>query len=623
MRRRLLSCVLTATALLATACSSGGSSGVAVVQRDYGSGPKLLVLQPGQVRHDLNVDFQFGAFQVTIGTAVYDPAQQQFIAGVRFRNTAGEWNFVSLASTLRHGADAWPLLGDTADVPPGAATDMTVSVGSLSADPFTDGSTWVWGDDDEAQAVINLADGTVTGGQLPVDVALDTWGSLGKYAVHVTGARILSGSLGFNVPPGPGERVLRVLFDVYTVHQDPVNGFYPIEHLTLKRPDGTTVEGTDSSDGFSPVSWTAAGSNWIDFPVADSVAGDYQLQLASLSPMAMGSLHPELIERTPIALSIPAAALGATAPVATPEGSPPIPDLDGPSAPTAPIELDLDVPTMNVPTMNFQPHHLSWDPTTQIATVTGDASVIADPAANVENPDLDLTGGLLDITPQFSFTHALASAGRFYTGVVNGPVEVPPGPPVPMTIEFDGVNELDAGDIGLYIGSRNAAAASVPLTARSPVIAYPPAPQVSTITAPPATAGDWTVQLVSYRVGMMLVTPPPAGQRQLELTFDTTVSPTAHVKALGLAFHPSVQLFFANEDGYLGQAVADSNLLTFNPGETHRQTVVFNVPDSFVPGTLGLVLRGADETLDVTTDVFVETTFVAKLNTPDSPMKEL
>ena len=164
MRRRLFSCVLTATALLATACSSGGSSGVAVVQRDYGSGPKLLVLQPGQVRHDLNVDFQFGAFQVTIGTAVYDPAQQQFVAGVRFRNTAGEWNFVSLASTLRHGTDAWPLLGDTADVPPGAATDMTVSVGSLSADPFTDGSTWVWGDDDEAQAVINLADGTVTGG---------------------------------------------------------------------------------------------------------------------------------------------------------------------------------------------------------------------------------------------------------------------------------------------------------------------------------------------------------------------------------------------------------------------------------------------------------------------------
>ena len=49
-----------------------------------------------------------------------------------------------------------------------------------------------------------------------------------------------------------------------------------------------------------------------------------------------------------------------------------------------------------------------------------------------------------------------------------------------------------------------------------------------------------------------------------------------------------------------------------------------NVVDAtFRDGTLGLVLRGADETLDVTTDVFVETTFVATLNTPDSPMKEL
>ena len=620
MNRRFRSGLLAVIALAATSCSDG-SSGVRAVQSQYGSATALLVLQPGQVRHDLNVTFQFGAFQATIGTAVYDPAQQQLIAGVRMHNVGSEWSFVSLASTLRHGTDVTPLLGDSADVPPGAATDLTVSFGSVAADPFTDGSTWVWGDDDEAQAVVNLGDDTVTGGSLPQDVAIDAWGSLGKYSVHVTGARVLSGDLGLNVPPPPGERVLRVLFDVFTIHQDPVNGFYPIEHLTLTRPDGTTVEGTGSSDGFSPVSWTAQGSNWIDFPVADAVAGDYQLQLASLSPMAMGSLHPELIERTPIALSIPADAIAT--PAAAPESSPPIPDLDGPSAPAAPVDVDLAVPPMNVPTMSFQPRHLAWDPATQTALLTGDASVIADPAANVANPDEDLSGGLLDITPQFSFTHALASAGRFYTGVVNGSVEVPPGPPVPMTIEFDGVDALDPSDIGLYIGARDAAAASVPLTAGSSVIAYPPQPQVNTITAPPVTAGDWTVQLLSYRVGMISVTPPPAGQRQLELTFDVTVSPTAHVKALGLAFHPSVQLFLANTDGYLGQAAFDTTLLTFNPGETHRQTVVFNVPDSFVPGTLGLVLRGNDETLDLSADVFVETTFVATLNTPDSPTKEL
>ena len=632
MTRRLAIVVVAAVSILGSACTEAPAPDVSAVQSTLDTGPPPIALEPGQVRHDLNVQFQFGSFQVTIGTAVYDPAQQSLIAGVRLRNRSGAWQFVSLTSTLRNGAVSLPLIGDTADVPPGAATDMTVSFEPVSADPFTDGSSWVWGSDTVDQTVISLSDGSIEGGELPRDLPVEAWGSLGKYAVHVTGAQLLSGSLAFNVPPDLGERVLRLTFDVYTAHQDPVNGFYPVEHLTLVWPDGSTVQGVASSDGFSPVSWTATGSNWIDFPVERDAAGSYQLLLSSLSPAAMGTLHPDLIERSPIPFTIAPSDLAAPVaprvapPSATPEGQPPVPDLagqTGQTTPTEPVDLELAVGPMTVPTMMFQPTHFRWNPATQVATLTGQASQLADPASNVTDPNLDLTGGLLDITPQFQFTHALATAGRFYTGVATQVTDVPAGPPVPVTIEFRGVRTLDPDDLGVYIGSRSAAAASLPLTAGSPVIAYPPVPLSNTVTAPSATAGDWTVQLISYRVGMMLVTPPPAGQRQLELTFDVSVSPTAQVKALGLAFHPSVQLFLANADGYLGQAVADPTVLIFDPGATHRQTVVFNVPDSFVPGTLGLVLRGADETLDVTVETFVETTFVATLESSDSPAKEL
>jgi hypothetical protein len=134
------------------------------------------------------------------------------------------------------------------------------------------------------------------------------------------------------------------------------------------------------------------------------------------------------------------------------------------------------------------------------------------------------------------------------------------------------------------------------------------------VRAAAVTAGDWTVHLTGYRVGLLQTTDPPApGRRALEVIMDVTASPTAQVKALGLSFRASVQLFVASPNGYMLQAVGYSGLVQFEPGATHRASVTFHVPDSFSAGRRGFVLRGGDETADVTTDVFIETTFAAEL----------
>jgi len=166
------------------------------------------------------------------------------------------------------------------------------------------------------------------------------------------------------------------------------------------------------------------------------------------------------------------------------------------------------------------------------------------------------------------------------------------------------------------IGPRNSFASTLPLGPGSNLPVYPPAPTEQPITAEPAVAGDWTVQLISYRVGLFdSATPAPPGMRDLELTLDATIAPTAQPKALGLWFRGAAQLFLASPDGYLVQPVEDHRLVPFQPGDTQSATVTFRVPESFQPGTYRLVLRSTDETTDVTADGWIETSFSAALGT--------
>lgn len=595
-------------ALLLAACSGGGGSSSTQSSSAAGAtSTSSLALRDGQTAHRIGATFQYGGFLVTIGNAVYDSNEGTLLLGVRFRNIGGVWNQPEVQADLDVGGTHRPITADTpVDVPPERSTDVTLTVSTLDGDPTRDG-VLAWGRPDRDQPIIHLDDGHVDGGFIPAAVPIDGWAHIGKYAVHLTGGQVQAAYLDLNQQADPGQRVLRIAFDEYANRLDPVNGFYPGEHLTLVRPDGQTVDGVDGSVGLAPMSWTASTRNWIELPVASDPSGDYQLLLSSLSPKGFSTLHPELIERVPIAFHLDEVQAGVAPDEPLP--NPELPDADQPQR--APIDVALEVGAVNVPGFTFRPTHLRWDPAAKSATVDGEATYLQ----TESNPST----GFLAITPQFSFTHLLVSGGRSYTGIVAGNLEVPAGAPRPITIEYLSVDRLDANDAGLFIGPRSSQASSIPLGRASAVPRYPPPPEEQPITASPATAGPWTVQLVAFRVGLLQIdNPPPPGERDLEVIMDVTASPSATVPSLGLSYRPVVQLFIAGADGYMTQARGDSGLVLYNPGETHRQSVTFHVSDTFSPGRVGFVLRSADEVADVQLNAFVETTFGADLGVPPS-----
>lgn len=643
--RRSTSGLLAATLVLG-ACSgddaadSAASTPVATdtATSDPAAAPETsLVLAPGQVLHHVGVRFQYGGMIVTIGDLVHDPGASRAWLGVRYQNIGRSWHMTAPTSTLVVGDVELPGLGDVADLPPGMSLDTTVEFDGVPADPMDAGAVLRWGRPDLATPTVDLATGTVTSGSLPTTLPLDGWARIGRYGVHVIGAIALSGMPELDAAPPAGERVLRVLFDLYAAVQDPVNGFLPSEHLTLRRPDGQVVTAGESSDGVFPVSWTTSTAHWIDFPVTDPLTGDYELLLNSISPTAMGTFFPDLIEHValPFHLDDPAPA---------PEGEQPappvpvVPELDpttGVELPTevgAPFDVALDVGSMNVPGFLVRPTRLVADPAAQSALLTVDVTSIGPPAV----PDLpvaadptgtdpaaaaDAAGDLLDLDPIFSFTQALTSGGRVYTGVLDGDGVVPLGETRTFTIEFLSVTDLSAADAGLMIGPRGSFASTLPLGPESGLPVYPPAPVAQPITAEPVVAGDWTVQLRSYRVGLLGTgaTTTPAGMRDLEITLDATLAPTAQPKALGLWFRGAVQLFLASPDGYLVQAAEDHRLVPYQPGDTQPAVVTFRVPESFEPGTYRFVLRSTDETTDVTAEGWIETSFSVTLGTITTP----
>ncbi len=571
-----------------------------------------LLLANGQIEHALNATFQYGAFLITIGDAVYDRAAQAMSLALRMKNIGGHWNMTTYPATLHLHSGDQPMIGNAIDVPPQTTTETTVSFAGVDSDPFTDGSI-TWGKDDEESPSIQLRDGQLAHGWRPATIPLDGWATIGKYSVHVTGGQILAGQLDLDAQAAAGQRILRLDFDEFAAVQDPVNGFYPIEHLTLRDPDGNVVDRLESSDGVAPVSWTATAGNWIEFPIPAAIEGDYELLVASLSPKAVGTLHPELIERVALDFNLPVVEAG-RAP-STPAPIPVLSPVTSASTAAKPIDVALTVGSVNVPGFLYTPNHVRWDPVDKTATVDGTATLLtqhpADSADQTASPSAaGAAAGLLDIPATFTFSELLVSGGRSFTGIIDGDGTVAPGVPTPISLQFLDVDAFSLDDAALFIGSRGSAASSIPLGKESTVPLYPPEPTTFAIDASPATAGEWTIHPIAYRIGLFDVgADVPPGMRELQIISDVSVSPTAVVKDLGLSFRGSVELFMARSDGYLRQPVADNQLQMYQPGETHRIAVTFLVPDAFRPTRIGLVLRGGDETADVTTDVFPETTF--------------
>jgi hypothetical protein len=588
-----------------------------------------LTLGPGQTLHKVDATFQYGAFVVTIGDAVYDATAKTVALGVRFANIGDDWHDLLAQGTLSAGGVDSPLIYDTQSVPARTSVDTTVTASGFDTDPTAAG-VLAWGRPDRDVPKVHLSDGSVDGGWLPTPFPLDAWGSIGKYSVHVTSGEIRSGFGAPDQQADPGQRVVRFTFDEWAAHQDPVNGFYPTEHLTLVGPDGTEISSDQSSDGVAPESWSAQAGHWIEFPVPASFSGNYRLMLTSLSSKGFSTFHPELLEKAPIEVVLPAVVSRKAAPTSVPE-----PDLSKLSTTaqatgTSPVQLTLTPQVLNVPGFAITPTTFSWDPTAKTATLSGTATVIeandnvpAGAPPTTQSPSttalsangaVSAAGSLLDAPPQLDFAVVLQSAHHNFAGTITTPPTVDRGVTASLSIEFANVDRLDPTDLSIAMGSMHSTPSTLPLTARAAFAQYPPEPKSASVTAATVSAGVWSMHVVSYRLGRLLTAPSPApGQLDLELTIDVTISPNAPPKALGLSFRPVAQVFMARSDGYLGQAVADGGLVQFQPGETHRERVLFHVPDSFTPGTLGVVLRGGDELADVTTDVFPETTFTAML----------
>jgi hypothetical protein len=136
----------------------------------------------------------------------------------------------------------------------------------------------------------------------------------------------------------------------------------------------------------------------------------------------------------------------------------------------------------------------------------------------------------------------------------------------------------------------------MPLGPASAVVAWPPAPVAQVVEVPAITAGDWTVQLHSYRLGLFNPSlTPEVGRRQLEVALTATASPTAEVKALGLSFAPVYQVLLGSGTGYDQGALADSGLVMLTPGQSVDLTVTFDVPDTFAGGRTPFVIRSRAE----------------------------
>ncbi len=559
-------------------------------------------LSATQKAHRIGTTFAFKSFLVTMGQAVYDSSAKELLVGIHFHNVSGEWAQAEVAGTLtsKDGAST-AISGAPINVPPGAQVNATATASNVASDPAS-GGTIAWGYDSFDQPVVSIDGKHDRNLWLPRTQKVNGWAHIGKFGVHLSEVQMQAGAVDQNLQAPVGKRILRAVVDEYTA-RGTTNPFTAAQNLTLKLPNGKVVDAVDGSSAASQLSWTSKGELYADFEVPAALVGHYELLLSSMTKLGFGTIRPELIEHRPIFFTIANAKPGELT------GQPPIvyPDLTKTEATTQSKGFTMVLPRTKVNIAGFiiEPKSLTFDPDATTATMKMDVT-------NIQT-DLGQPGGLLSVPPSYGATEVLVSNGKFYTGTVSGDSTIDTKKPTRVTITFLNVSDLDRNDLGIYVGDSNGVASSAPLTPGSQVPLYPPAVVTKPIKAPTVTAGDWTVKLESYRIGLLNrdLRPPP-GTRDLEVTMKVSASPTSKVRALGLSFEPQYQFLLADDSGYDQGAIADSGFLPMKPGQQVTMSATFEVPDSFDASSLAFVVRSRSEIGDLGTS-FVETRFMASL----------
>lgn len=603
-RRARLAALVGLALFVPLGCTSGSGIGPDGATATGVAVPATPPLAPGQVAHDVGTSFQYQSFVISVGRAVYDPAEKRLALGLRYNNISGRWAQTAPSGELDVGdGTKVHVAGDLVQVPPGVSVDITAVADSIAHDPV-DGGVVTWGSPSFDQPSFRL-DGR--GGDhlwLPADVALDKWSQIGKFGVHITGVQVNASKVDLGIQADPGKRVLRVFAEEYTA-KGTTSPFRAGDNLLLRIPSGEVLDAVDSTPAASQLSWTSQGGQWADFEIPADLNGKYEVQLASAAKLGFGTIRPELIERRPIPFELENVRPGPAptgqnlaSPLYVPPGAPGEGDA---------FAVDVNTGSMNIPGYDFRPTHLAYDPAKKTATL--DATVTS--LVSSSGP----TGGVLSGAPSFGFQTVLAFDGHLATGTTVGDAKLDTKKPSQVNFEFTDVQRLNLDGAGLYVGPSDGAVSSMPLGPRSNVRAWPPPHIAQTASASTITAGDWTVQLRAYRVGLFNPSLRPAvGRRQLEMSLKITASQAAHVNALGLSFQPQYQVLIGSGTGYDQGAIADSGLVEVKPAETVDLTVTFDVPDTFAGGHMPFAVRSRAEFGDLGA-TWVETRFLADLTT--------
>ncbi|MBN9139982.1 MAG: hypothetical protein J0H23_04065 [Micrococcales bacterium] len=590
-----------ATALAAVLLLAGCTPGAPF------AGPPTPQLVDGQHSSKLAASFQYGAFAVTAGYAVYDEVTTTLVVGTRWQNLSDDYatapsRFGTVKLRLASGGE--PASGEAVGwaeswVPPGESADLTFAWRYLPENPLEGGVLTV-GDGGERVTTIALADGAGEQQLAAREVAVDRWADFGPHAVHVRGALLSAGHLSDNSQADAEHRVLRLALDVWNSTASRV-GWVASDSLALRLPDGTVVK-SRTTPSVREVVWSASEGSWVEFEVPDDALGDYDLLLFREAPGIFG--EPVVgNEAVPIPITVTRADVApaerpADAELPLPLIEPRVPSA-GEGGEPAPAEtpeadrtIEVEAPAVNAAGCDIQLTGAMFSPST--------GRLDLDLAVSYRGADD--AGGVFSVPPTLTLKTALGFAGRMAGALlqVNG-LSSSGAPQRTVLTFFDLPSDFDPADAVLHLG-RNARVA----------FAGEASPQLGSaqpLEAEAASAGEFTIDMQRYRVGYFTSTDLAPGMVQLQLEYTVTTSSDADHRTL--FFNPTRQVYLSRDDGYVTVPSIDdpTGILQLEVGVPTRVREVFEVPrTSLEAGTIYLLVRSRDETDFPTPEGWLETT---------------